>query len=70
MNFLSLMKGIHWSAVGLAVLAAAFSVLAQQPSLAPVQGILNTIAAGFLTASTGTALAAHKVGSPNAGGGS
>ena len=70
MNFVAMMKGIHWAAVGQAVGAAIFVALAQQPSLAPVSGLLNLAASALGSGSLVTALAAHKVGSPNAGGGS
>jgi hypothetical protein len=56
------LKTIHWSALGLAVLAFVFAWAANQPQLAQFQSLLNALATFLGAGGMGTALAAPKVG--------
>jgi hypothetical protein len=60
---LSQLKTIHWSALGLGVLAFVFAWAAQQPQLAQFSSLLNVLATFLGTGSLGTMAAAPKVGS-------
>ena len=56
------LKTIHWSAIGMAVLAAIFAAAAQDPALHQFASLLNYLALALGAGSTGTALSAPKVG--------
>jgi hypothetical protein len=62
MNLIKQLKGVHWTAILLAVAGFGLAQLAKDPSLAGESALLNWAAGVLATGGVGTALGAHKVG--------